>query len=115
MLIYQNNILFCCCKKLKKFFLKIVLLTFISLIFTLTFELTCLIIDIPKKSHNNISAKGQELIPKINNNSVLLLGDKIMKMVSTQEIDDSNGNVINLALPGIKGFEMLQYLLKKNI
>lgn len=101
---------------MKKFLLKIVLFTFILLMCTLTIELVCRLIKIPKISHNNISAKGQALIPKIDNNSVLLLGDSRIEWgLKTQEIYNANGNVLNLAFPGSNGFDILQYLLKKKI
>ena len=71
---------------------------------------------ITKISHHKIVAKAQSLIPEIDSNSIVILGDSRIEWgIKTVEIANRNGNVINLALPGSNGFDIIKFLIQNNI
>jgi hypothetical protein len=90
----------------------ILLVTFMEIIFRL--------LKVPKITHHNIYAKGQALIPKINSNSIVIIGDSKLEWgIKPAEIlnnlSNHNINVINMAMPGSNGLDILNYLVEKNI
>lgn len=71
---------------------------------------------VPKISHHKIVAKAQSLIPKIDSNSIVILGDSRLEWgIKTDEIANRNGNVINLAMPGSNGFDIIKFFIRNNI
>jgi hypothetical protein len=71
---------------------------------------------IPKISHHNIIAKAQNLIPLIDSNSIVILGDSRLEWgIKTNEITNMNGKVINLAMPGSNGLDIIQYFINNEI
>lgn len=93
----------------------------ITLIIIVLIEVFFVIIRAPKISYHNISAKSQNLIPKINSKSILFLGDsriewgiKPVDIKKKLKLEDDI-NVINLAMPNSNGLDILSYLKQKNI
>jgi len=79
------------------------------------FEIACRVLRIPKISPHNIYAKSMELIPRINKNSIVILGDSrlewgIKPLAIYDKLLDKNSRVINLAVPGSNGLDVLNYL-----
>lgn len=71
---------------------------------------------ITKISHHNIMAKSQELIPEIDSNSIIILGDSRLEWgIKTQNITNKGGCVINLAMPGSNGLDIVKYLINNKI
>jgi hypothetical protein len=75
-------------------------------------EICCRALEFPKISHHNIGAKSQDLIPLIDSNTILLLGDSRVEWGVKPELIKYNNKeqVINLALPGNNGLDIMNYL-----
>lgn len=106
---------------MKTYLLKLLkFITIILLIFMLI-EVISNFLKVPKISYQNIYAKGQNLIPQINSNTILFLGDSRIewgiKPIVIKNILNNQGdiNVINLAMPGSNGLDILAYLKANNI
>ncbi len=85
-------------------------------------EILYRILKIPKVSHQNINALGQLQMPRINNNTILIIGDsrlewgiKPITVMEKMKAAGSNSNVVNMAMPGSNGLDILHYLIEKNI
>lgn len=83
-------------------------------------ELLARIAQIPKISNHNISAKAQDLVPLIDENTFLIIGDSrlewgIKPSNLKKQLNLKNVKVINLAFPESNGIDILDYLSKKNI
>jgi len=94
-----------------------VLVIFIALVAAL--ECLYRLLKVPKITHHNIQAKGQDLIPQINSNSILILGDSklewgINPAVIKNKFPDGT-NVIDMAMPGSNGSDIMRYLLQQGI
>lgn len=96
------------------------ILIFVALVATL--EIVYRIIGVPKIAHHDIYAKAQKLVPRINNNTILIIGDSrpewgIKPLVLAEKMKQAsiNGNVVNMATPGKNGLDVLRYLVKNNI
>lgn len=106
---------------MKKYLFKLLKFVTIALIAIVLVELLCVIIKVPKISHNNIYSKSQDLIPQINSNTILFIGDSRVewgiKPIVIKEILNNEGkfNVINMAMPLSNGLDILSYLKEKNI
>lgn len=92
----------------------------IALVAIFIVEISCRIIKIPKITHHNIMAKSRNLVPKISKNSILFLGDSriewgIKPLEILEALDSPNLTVINLALPGSNGIDILKYLINNKI
>lgn len=74
---------------------------------------------VPKISHHNILAKSQNLIPQIDSETILFLGDSRVewgvKPIRIKKTTNYKGNIINLAMPGSNGLDILNYLQKNSI
>ncbi len=100
---------------MKQFISKVIVFTIIPIVFVLMLEVIAYSF-IPKISHHKIKAKGQLLIPKVDSNSILILGDSRLEWgLKTHKIINENGNVLNLAMPGSNGFDVIQYLITNKI
>lgn len=103
------------------FFNKIFLFIGSAFIFIIVFEIFCRLIGVPKISHHKLLAKSQLLIPKINSNTILFLGDSRVEWgIKPELIQDNytsinNFKVLNLAMPGSNGLDILSYLKSENI
>lgn len=102
---------------MRKFSYKILIFTIIIPILLISlFESACHVLNIPKISHNNIKSKSQDLIPKIDSNTILFLGDSRIEygikpeVVKKSLIKNKEIKIINLALPGSNGLDILNYL-----
>lgn len=76
--------------------------------------------SIPKISNHNISAKAQDLVPQIDKNTFLIIGDSrlewgIKPLNVKKQLNVENIKVINLAFPESNGIDILEYLTKHNI
>ena len=101
---------------MKKFLKKLLAFISIALILILLAESIFHLLSITKISYHNINAKAQDLIPKLNSKSILVLGDSRIEWgIKPQLIENPEGGVYNLAFPGSNGFDILTYLLKKKI
>lgn len=106
---------------MKKYLLKLLKFITILLLIIVLVEVTCNLFKVPKNSYQNIYAKGQNLIPQINSNTILFLGDSRIewdiKPIIIKNIFKTEGdiNVINLAMPGSNGLDILAYLKANNI
>ena len=105
-------------KFLKKIFF--VFIIFIALV--AASEILYRLLKIPKITHQDVYAKAQALVPKINSNSILIIGDsrlewgmKPILVLEKFKAMDSNCNVIDMAMPGSNGLDMLHYLVQHNI
>lgn len=77
------------------------------------------LLKVPKITHHSINAKAQQLVPQINGNTVLILGDSklewgIKPLVMQQKLP-AGLNVIDMAMPGSNGNDLMQYLIENNI
>jgi len=102
---------------MKKFSYKIlVFIIVIPILAIILFEGTCRLLDIPKISHNNIKSKSHDLIPKIDSNTILFLGDSRIEYgikpetINKALTNNDEINIINLALPGSNGLDIMNYL-----
>jgi hypothetical protein len=70
------------------------------------------LLGVPKISHHNIRSKSQDLIPQIDSKTILFLGDSRVEWgVKPIKVGaDLDCKVINLALPGSNGMDILEYL-----
>ena len=106
---------------MKKFLRKFFIFILIPLIVASFLEIVARLIPISKISHHKILLKSQELIPKIDGNSVVFLGDSRVEWgVKPSAVLDAPGfpkgiKVINLAMPGSNGLDILKYLDAKAI
>jgi hypothetical protein len=106
---------------MKKYLIKLLIFVTIALFAILIVEVFSTIIKVPKISYPNIYPKSQSLIPKINSNTILFLGDSRIewgiKPIIIQNIlnNKHNINVVNLAMPKSNGLDILTYLKSKNI
>ncbi|MBL0357576.1 MAG: hypothetical protein IPP72_12160 [Chitinophagaceae bacterium] len=78
------------------------------------------LLKIPKITHHNIYAKAQDLVPQINNNSILIIGDSklewgIKPLQVQNKLSNDSINVIDMAMPGSNGLDVLKYLLQNEI
>lgn len=79
-------------------------------------ETFCNILNIPKASYSNLEAKGLTLIPKVDNSSIILVGDSRIEWgIKPEMILNPEGEVYNLAFPNSNGFDILKYLLDNRI
>ena len=86
------------------------------MIFTLTlFEFSFSNLLLKKISHHKITSKYQELIPKIDDNSIILLGDSRIEWGINTNYFKNKSNTFNLATPGSNGIDILKYLEINNI
>ena len=100
---------------MKKYLLKLLLFFVPIVLFILLLE-TFGHLFVKKISHNKIDAKNQLLIPKVDSNSIVILGDSRLEWgLKTQEIMNKGGNVINLAMPGSNGHDIIEYLIAERI
>jgi len=100
---------------MEKFIKKIICFVAISFLLIPIIESICHLI-VPKISHHNIFAKSQNLIPKIDSNSIVFLGDSRLECgIKTEEITNKSGKVINLAMPGSNGFDIIEYMISNKI
>jgi hypothetical protein len=106
---------------MKKYLIKLLIFVTIALFAILFVEVFSTIIKVPKISYQNIYAKGQNLIPQINSNTILFLGDSriewgVKPIVINNILNNKDDiNVINMALPNSNGLDILTYLKSKNI
>ena len=107
---------------MKGFLKKIVvaLAGFIALVAAL--EILYRLLKVPKITHQNIYAKGQSLMPQINNNTILIIGDSRLEWGIKPEVvmqkfktAGSTSNVVDMAMPGSNGLDILHYLIANNI
>lgn len=98
----------------------IALLGFIA--FVLLLEGIYRVAGVPKISHGKTKAKAQELIPLIDSNTVLVIGDSKMEwginsnvIVNKLKTQDRNLGFVNMAMPGSSGEDVLRYLLEKKV
>jgi hypothetical protein len=89
------------------------------LAFVISIEVLARVLKIPKISVPKIKAKAQDLVPIIDNNTMLILGDSriewgIKPRVLAKALD-CNLKVVNLAMPGSNGLDILKYLQKEGI
>ena len=101
-----------------KYFLR-TLLVFLSIpiLIILVIELFAHIIGIPKISNHNIYSKAQDLVPQIDSNTFLILGDSRVEWgIKPARLGKyfriPHNAIINLAFPGSNGIDILAYLLK---
>lgn len=98
---------------------KLSLFLALALIITLLIELGLRFAGIPHVSNHNIYAKSQNLIPLIDSNTILILGDSRLewgiKPIVLEEKLEGKFKVINLALPISNGLSALKYLRQENI
>ena len=105
---------------MKKFLSKILIFFTIPVIVIILTEFVCNKFKVPKISYPNISSKSQNLIPQINSNTILFLGDSrlefgIKPMIIKDILNDDKVKVINLAMPGSNGLDILTYLKEQSI
>ena len=90
------------------------------LLITAIIEITLRATDAPKMSHFSILPKSFELIPQIDENTVLILGDSRLEFGLKPEmmrsiLKDEDVKVVNMAFPGSNGIDILKYLKSKSI
>lgn len=74
------------------------------------------LLNITKISYHNIMAKAQDIMPKLNSNSIIFLGDSRIEWgIKPKLIENPEGEVYNLAFPGSNGLDLLAYLSKNKI
>lgn len=103
-----------------RFLINLLIFTCVAFVLIFVVELSCRLLKVPKISHHNIYSKSQDLIPIINNNTILILGDSrlewgIKPLKVLEKLTKDSLNVINMALPGSNGLDILIYLKKNNI
>lgn len=100
---------------MRKFIQQLGFFTAVFICIILLFELFCHI-SIPKISHHNIHAKSQLLIPQIDSNAVVILGDSRLEWgLKTQEMAQGKEHILNLAFPGSNGFDIIRYMINNEI
>ncbi len=97
-------------------------MTMIFFVLVVALELLYRLLKIPKIAHHDIYAKAQNLVPRINNTTVLIIGDSrpewgIKPLLIAEKMKEAGieGNVVNMATPGKNGLDVLRYLVKNNI
>lgn len=97
-------------------------MTLLFFVLVAVLELLYRILKIPKIAHHDIYAKAQKLVPRINNNTILIIGDsrpewgiKPITVAEKMKQAGIDGNVINMATPGKNGLDVLRYLVKNDI
>lgn len=97
-----------------------VLIAFVALVAAL--EILYRLLKVPKITHQNIHAKAQTLMPRINNNTILIIGDsrlewgmKPQTVLEKFKAAGFSGNVVDMAMPGSNGLDVMQYLIANNI
>jgi hypothetical protein len=106
---------------MKKYLYKLLIFLTIPVFVIILIEVFFNVIKVPKISYPDIYYKSQNLIPQINSNTILFLGDsrvewgiKPLIIKNTLNCNDKV-NVINLAMPGSNGLDILTYLKAKSI
>jgi CheY-like chemotaxis protein len=103
------------------FWIKRLLVFFsIPLVVMVTVEILCRILEVPKISHNNIEAKSLDLLPQIDGSTVVIVGDSrlewgIRPEVLENALKSKNVKVINLAMPGSNGLDVLRFIQENEI
>ena len=91
----------------------------VPLAFVLSIEILARVLKISKISVAKIKAKAQDLVPIIDSNTMLILGDSRnewgIKPLVLAKILNRNLKVVNLAMPGSNGLDILKYLQKEGI
>lgn len=106
---------------MKRFIKNIILFTGILLLLCLAFEWVIgNLVKVPQISNHNIYAKAQKLIPQIDEHTILFLGDSriewgIKPLVIQDALKDKQLKVINMAVPGSNGLDVMKYLKEHNI
>ena len=101
---------------MKRFIQKNIVFFIVLPILLLSFIESISYLFITKISHHKIVAKAQSLIPKIDSNSIVIIGDSRLEWgIKTYEITNKKGKVINLAMPGSNGFDIIHFLIQNNI
>ena len=105
-----------------RFLKKIVVVFLVFLVLLAASEVLYRLLNIPKITHQNIYAKGQAMMPQINNNTILIIGDsrlewgiKPITVLEKFKEAGSTCNVIDMAMPGSNGLDVLQYLVQHDI
>lgn len=106
---------------MKKYLFNLSKFIAIALIVIFFIEILCITIKVPKISYQNIYSKSQDLIPQINSNTILFLGDSrieygIKPLVIKNILSaNDNINVLNMAMPNSNGLDVLSYLKANDI
>lgn len=92
----------------------------IPLLGLVTVEILCRAIAVPKISHNNIEAKSLGLLPQIDSSTVVIVGDSRLEWgirpdVLENALKSKNLKVINLAMPGSNGLDVLHFIQENEI
>lgn len=105
-----------------RFLKKTLVLFMIFLVLVTVSEILYRLLNIPKITHQNIEAKGQLMMPQINNNTILIIGDsrlewgiKPITVLEKFSATGCNSNVVDMAMPGSNGLDVLQYLVQHDI
>lgn len=99
---------------------RVVVFATIPVVLLFAVELACRILKVPKISHNNIDAKAAQLLPEIDASTVLIVGDSRLEWgIRPDEIEKELKNkklkVLNLAMPGSNGLDVLEYVKQNGI
>lgn len=101
---------------MKKFIINSLTFVIISLLLIILLELSFNFLKVPKISHHNINSKAQNIMPYLDSNSILFIGDSRIEWgIKPKLIQNSYGEVINLAFPGSNGLDILTYLIDNKI
>lgn len=86
----------------------------------LVIEATSRIFSVPKITHHKIVPKAHNLLPKINENAIVFIGDSriewgIKPILFEEKLGEEKACVYNLAMPGSNGMDVLKYLKNNKI
>jgi hypothetical protein len=108
-------------KKTTGYFLRRVLGFFVIplLLFGMT-ETVARMLHIPKISHNNIEAKAQQVLPQADEQTLLIVGDSrlewgLQPLFMEDSLRSENIRVLNMAMPGSNGLDVMQYIVRNKI
>jgi len=107
---------------MKHFLKRTLTMTLLFFVLIVALELLYRLLKVPKIAHHDIYAKAQNLVPKINNSTILVIGDSrpewgIKPLTIAEKIKEAGieGNVVNMATPGKNGLDVLRFLVKNDI
>jgi len=101
---------------MRAFIRKFLSFTAVLFLLLLVLEAAFRIVRIPKISHHNILAKAQDLMPKIDSQSTLFLGDSRVEWgIKPKLWQSSRGEAYNMAFMGSNGIDILIYLAQHEI
>ncbi len=83
-------------------------------------ETVARMLHIPKISHNNIDAKAQQVLAQADEQTLLIVGDSrlewgLLPLAMEENLRGENIRVLNMAMPGSNGLDVMQYIVRHKI